>query len=68
MKSDFGVFAAVSLFVLAIQLITHIVILQITFGFAHETLFWQAASAAMVGFVGMAIVAHFRKPAAATAD
>ena len=64
MKSNLVLFITVTLLVFAIEVISDIVIFQITFGFAHETLVWQMVSATLVAVLVSTIAAQMKRPLA----
>ena len=61
MKSNAAIFCVTALVVLAVQVLLDLTIFQITFSFAHETLFWQTVSALVVASFVTGSLALLRK-------
>ena len=61
MRANAAIFCVTVLVVLAVQLLLDLTIFQITFGFAHESLFWQTVSALVVASFVTGSLALLRK-------
>lgn len=55
-------FAAVAALLFAFQVVSQIVIFQITFGFANETLFWRMLSSVLIAGIVAVVFAQTQKP------
>ena len=55
-------FAAVAALIFAFQVVSQIVIFQVTFGFANETFYWRMLSSALIAVIVAAAFAQTQKP------
>lgn len=60
MKTNLAVFVVVAVVAFAVQLLLKVVVLQVMFGFAHETIGWQIVSAILIALLVSAVVSACR--------